>query len=70
MYRHNRGAVRALSRVHHQRDAISRPTRHRDCVDAGFANGLATRTSTITHHSVLAPLKLRQMLPKTLPDGR
>ena len=41
LYRHN---VRAFSRVRHQRDAISRPTRHLDCVDASFANGFATRT--------------------------
>ena len=39
-----RGAVRALSRLRHQRAAISRPTRHFDCVGASFANRLATRT--------------------------
>ena len=34
-----RGAVRALG---HRRDTSTIPTRHCDCVDAGFAKGLAT----------------------------
>ena len=34
MYADIRGAVRALSRVRHQRDAILRPTRQCDCFDA------------------------------------
>ena len=39
-----RGAVRALSRLRHQCDAISRPTRHCDCLDSACLNGLAPRT--------------------------
>ena len=62
-----RGAVRALC---HRRDASSRPTRHCDWVDAGFANGLATRRQLLHTIQYAAPLKLRQMPPKTLPAGR
>ena len=62
-----RGAVRALC---HRRDASSRPTRHCDCVDAGFANGLATHRQLLHTIQYAAPLKLRQMPTKTLPAGR
>ena len=53
-----------------RRDASSRPTRHCDCVDAGFANGLATRRQLLHNIQYAAPLKLRQMPPKTLQAGR
>ena len=68
-----RDAVRALR---HRRDACSRPTRHCDCVDAGFVNGLATRKQLLHTAQYAAPPKLRQlppklrqMSPKTLQGG-
>ena len=41
---------RRRSRVKSSARRSSRPTRH--CDDADFTDGLATRTSTITHHPV------------------
>ena len=39
------------SRVTSSARPSSSPTRHYDCDDAGYADGLATRTSTITYQT-------------------
>ena len=45
------------SRVTSSARRSSRSTLHCDCDDAGFADGLATRTSTITQHPVRGATK-------------
>ena len=57
---------RRRSRVTSSAQWSSRPTCHCDCDDADFADGLVTRTSTITHHPVRGATKTTQNATKNV----